>query len=330
MLTAVVGRDIHWSLLMNILDTLGNFLKQKSEAGDEIISFIKRMENPTLEKLCADKGISQNFSAVRTPQENGVAERRNETLIEVARSIYSNMSKVNKDYNKRRGFFEESINVTFDETDPTLSSSQEDEKLLFEEPTQQALNDDEEPHRFTGSEGSQFCTGSTDEVQQSHTNVHTTVPTDVHDAIIGNLASGVKIRRHTTSNFCMHVNFVSTIEPTSPEEALKDPSWEGAMQVELSHFDRNKLWILVPKTDDDEKKIIGTKNKARLVAQGFRQEEGLDYGKTYAPVARMEAIRIFLAFATHMNFKVFQMDVKSAFLNGKLQEKSISNNLLVL
>ncbi|GKD80064.1 retrovirus-related pol polyprotein from transposon TNT 1-94, partial [Tanacetum coccineum] len=64
-----------------------------------------------------------------------------------------------------------------------------------------------------------------------------------------------------------------------------------------------------------------TKNKARLVAQGYSQEEGIDYYETFAPVARMEAIRIFLAFATYMNFKVYQMDVKSAFLNGKLKEE---------
>nr|GEY71606.1 retrovirus-related Pol polyprotein from transposon TNT 1-94 [Tanacetum cinerariifolium] len=60
-----------------------------------------------------------------------------------------------------------------------------------------------------------------------------------------------------------------------------------------------------------------TRNKARLVAQGYSNEEGIKHNETFAPVARMEAIRIFFAFATYMNFKVFQMDVKSAFLNGK-------------
>ncbi|GKD30384.1 retrovirus-related pol polyprotein from transposon TNT 1-94 [Tanacetum coccineum] len=66
---------------------------------------------------------------------------------------------------------------------------------------------------------------------------------------------------------------------------------------------------------------ITTKNKARLVAQGYSQEEGIDYDETFAPVARMKAIRIFLAFATYMNFKVYQMDVKSAFLNGKIKDE---------
>lgn len=70
----------------------------------------------------------------------------------------------------------------------------------------------------------------------------------------------------------------------------------------------------------DEDGII-TRNKARLVAKGYSQEECIDYDEIFAPVARLEAIRIFLAFAAHMKFKVFQMDVKSAFLNGELQEE---------
>jgi hypothetical protein len=64
-----------------------------------------------------------------------------------------------------------------------------------------------------------------------------------------------------------------------------------------------------------------TKNKARLVAQGYTQVEGLDFGETYAPVARLEAIQFLLAFAAHHDFKLYQMDVKSAFLNGALSEE---------
>ncbi len=77
-------------------------------------------------------------------------------------------------------------------------------------------------------------------------------------------------------------------------------------------------WVFRNKLDEDG---IVTRNKARLVAKGYSQQEGIDYDETYAPVARLEAIRIFLAFAAHSNFKVYQMDVKRAFLNGELEEE---------
>ena len=77
-------------------------------------------------------------------------------------------------------------------------------------------------------------------------------------------------------------------------------------------------WVFKNKTDENGTVI---KNKARVIAKGYNQQEGIDYEETFAPVARMEAIRIFLAYETYMNFKVYQMDVKSAFLNGKLKEE---------
>ena len=122
------------------------------------------------------------------------------------------------------------------------------------------------------------------------------------------------------------------MEPTNVDEALKDPDWVMAMQEELNNFTRNEVWKLVPRpkqnvigtkwvflNKQDEHGIV-TRNKARLVAQGFTQIEGLDFGETYAPVARLESIWILLAYAAHHDFKLYQMDVKSAFLNGPLSE----------
>ena len=77
-------------------------------------------------------------------------------------------------------------------------------------------------------------------------------------------------------------------------------------------------WVFRNKTDSDG---IIVRNKARLVAKGYSQQEGIDYDETFAPVARLEAIRIFLAYAAHKKCTVFQMDVKSAFLNGELEEE---------
>ncbi len=98
------------------------------------------------------------------------------------------------------------------------------------------------------------------------------------------------------------------------------------MQEELNQFERNKVWNLVPRPNNCS--IIGTKwifrnklnehgsvtrNKARLVAQGYNQEEGIDFDETFAPIARLEAIRILCAYACFMNFKLYQMDVKVLF-----------------
>ncbi|GKF92036.1 putative ribonuclease H-like domain-containing protein, partial [Tanacetum coccineum] len=105
------------------------------------------------------------------------------------------------------------------------------------------------------------------------------------------------------------------------------------MQEELLQFKLQKVWILVDlpfgkkaigtkwvfRNKRDERSIV-VKNKARLVAQGFRQEEGIDYDEVFAPVARIEAIRLFLAFASFMGFSVYQMDVKSAFLYSTIRE----------
>ncbi|GJZ60034.1 putative reverse transcriptase, RNA-dependent DNA polymerase [Tanacetum coccineum] len=128
--------------------------------------------------------------------------------------------------------------------------------------------------------------------------------------------------------------FLSQEEPNTISQALQDESWVEAMQEELLQFKLQKVWVLVDLPYG--KKVIGTKwvfrnkrdersivvkNKARLVAQGFRQEEGIDYDEVFAPVARIEAIRLFLAFASYMGFTVYQMDVKSAFLYGTIEKR---------
>ncbi|GJS05273.1 putative ribonuclease H-like domain-containing protein [Tanacetum coccineum] len=143
-----------------------------------------------------------------------------------------------------------------------------------------------------------------------------------------------KRTNHKDFHHCLFACFLSQHEPKKISEALEDESWVDAMQEELLQFEIQKVWVLVDLPYG--KKAIGTKwvyrnkkdergvvvrNKARLVAQGHRQEEGIDYDEVFAPVARLEAIRIFLAFASYMGFIVYQMDVKSAFLYGKIDEE---------
>nr|GEV46899.1 hypothetical protein [Tanacetum cinerariifolium] len=117
------------------------------------------------------------------------------------------------------------------------------------------------------------------------------------------------------------------------EQAMTDPTWIESMQEELLQFKRLDVWVLVSAPDnispftlkwlfknkhDKEQTVI--RNKSRLVVRGYRQEEGIDFKESFTPVARMEAIRIFLAYAAHKLFFVFQMDVKTAFLHGSLKK----------
>ncbi|GKG33222.1 retrovirus-related pol polyprotein from transposon TNT 1-94, partial [Tanacetum coccineum] len=116
-------------------------------------------------------------------------------------------------------------------------------------------------------------------------------------------------------------------------QAMTEPLWIDAMQEEIHEFERLQVWELVSYPDkvmliklkwiykvktDEFGGVL--KNKARLVAQGFRQEEGIDFKESFMPVAKIEAIRIFVANATNKNMTIFQMDVKTKFLNGKLKE----------
>ncbi|GKA06848.1 putative ribonuclease H-like domain-containing protein [Tanacetum coccineum] len=110
--------------------------------------------------------------------------------------------------------------------------------------------------------------------------------------------------------------FLSQIEPEKVTQALTDPIWIEAMQDELLQFKLQKVY----RNKKDERGVV-VRNKARLVAQGYTQEEGIDYDKVFAPVARIEAIKLFLAYVSFMGFIVYQMDVKSAFLYGTIEEE---------
>ncbi|GKE86075.1 putative ribonuclease H-like domain-containing protein [Tanacetum coccineum] len=150
----------------------------------------------------------------------------------------------------------------------------------------------------------------------------------------GFLSSVYEQKIHDTLNTCLYACFLSQIEPTSIAKALSDSSWVEAMHEELLQFKLQQVWILVDlpigkraigkkwvfRNKKDERGIV-IRNKARLVVQGHRQEEGIDYEEFFALMARIEAIRLFLAYASFMGFLVYQMVVKSAFLYGTIEEE---------
>ncbi|GJV47783.1 retrovirus-related pol polyprotein from transposon TNT 1-94 [Tanacetum coccineum] len=154
--------------------------------------------------------------------------------------------------------------------------------------------------------------------------------------VIGDPSRSVSTRKQleTDAMWCYFDAFLTSVEPKNFKQAMTEPSWIDAMQEEIHEFERLEVWELVPcpdkvflikmkwiyKVKTDEFGGV-LKNKARLVAQGFRQEERINFEESFAPVARIEAIRIFVANTAHKNMTIYQMDIKTDFLNGELKEE---------
>nr|GEY05146.1 retrovirus-related Pol polyprotein from transposon TNT 1-94 [Tanacetum cinerariifolium] len=154
--------------------------------------------------------------------------------------------------------------------------------------------------------------------------------------VIEDPSHSISIRKQlkTDAMWCYFDAFLTSIEPKNFKQAITEPSWIDAMQEEIYEFERLEVWELVSCPDkvflfklkwiykvktNEFGRVL--KNKARLIAQGFMQEEGIYFEESFAPVARIEAIHIFVANATHKNMTIFQMDVKTEFLNGELKEE---------
>jgi hypothetical protein len=166
-----------------------------------------------------------------------------------------------------------------------------------------------------------------------HPRVHQNVQSDhPADNILGDIEKGVTTRSRVV-NFCEHYSFVSSFEPFKVEDALCDLDWVVTLQEELNNFKCNKVWSLVerPKQNvvdtkwvfrnkQDEHGVV-TRNKTWLVAKGYSQVKGLDFDETFAPIARLESIRMLFAYATHHGFKLYQMDIMGTFLNGTIKEE---------
>jgi hypothetical protein len=225
---------------------------------------------------------------------------------------------------------------------PITSNSSQDQYQSTHEENDDVLNDDQ--GQVNGQDGDQNFQDDQVIPQRSNEEIEAHRKRRVKrnlklrghtlERVIGDLRGKVSTRSQL-AKFSNHQAYISMVEPKKVFEALEDPDWLDAMHEELNNFKRNNVWVLVEK-EREGRNVIGTKwifknkqvehgiivrNKARLVAQGFSQVEGIDFGETYAPVALLESIRILLAYATYHNFKLQQMDVKSAFLDGPLKEE---------
>nr|GEW03056.1 hypothetical protein [Tanacetum cinerariifolium] len=156
------------------------------------------------------------------------------------------------------------------------------------------------------------------------------------DNVIGNPSQPVSTRKQlvTDALWCLYNSLLSKVEPKNFTSAITEDYWFHAIQDEIYEFDRLQVWELVLQLDcvmiitlkwiykvklDEYGDVL--KNKARLVAKGYRQEVGIDFVESFAPVARIEAIRIFIANVASKNITIYQMDVKTAFLNDELNEE---------
>ncbi|KAK2435811.1 putative mitochondrial protein [Trifolium repens] len=267
---------------------------------------------------------------------------------------YSERSKAYRVYNSETNTVEESIHVRFDDKEPDSKMSEQDnsyagvpyqyidsepekaseaveasEAVLEENAEEASQLEASQEHDDTSEEDTQ-PSADVDEAPRRKFKYRSSHPEDL---ILGNKESPRKTRSDYQQLDSL-LGLISMIEPKNVDEALTDDGWIVAMQDELNQFQRNDVWDLVPRPA--HKNIIGTKwvfrnkmneqgevvrNKARLVAQGYSQQEGIDFTETFAPVARLEAIRLLLSYAVNNGITLYQMDVKSAFLNGVISEE---------
>ncbi|GKC40144.1 retrovirus-related pol polyprotein from transposon TNT 1-94 [Tanacetum coccineum] len=193
----------------------------------------------------------------------------------------------------------------------------------------------QEPSSEESSSGGVSSAEST-QVIQPHNHLEKWSKDHPIDNIIGNPSRPVSIRKQLATDAlrCFYNFVLSKVKPKNFKTAMVEVCWFEAMQEEIYEFDRLQVWEIVPKPNrvmiialkwiykvklDECGDVL--KNKARLVARGYRQEEGIDFEESFAPVARIKAIRIFIANAASKNMIIYQMDVKTAFLNDELKEE---------
>ncbi|CAL9021871.1 unnamed protein product [Prunus brigantina] len=260
------------------------------------------------DRLCEEAGIQRQFSMAYTPQQNGVVERKNRTVVEMAKAML---------HGKELPYYlwAEAVHtavklllsrdVVFDEG-ATWNWKEVAENQV------QVMNYEEQPRN---SEATPFETPVGNQNHDTQNFDHTPLKWRKLDDILAQC------------NLCI-------MEPEKFDEAVKDESWIKAMKDELSMIEKNATWELVDRPT--EKPVIGVKwvfktklnldgsvqkNKARLVAKGYSQKPGVDYNETFAPVARLDTIRTLIALAAQKSWQLYQLDVKSAFLNGILEEE---------
>nr|GEW58373.1 retrovirus-related Pol polyprotein from transposon TNT 1-94 [Tanacetum cinerariifolium] len=367
---------------------------------DDLVLEGTKFLNKTLHAYFASEGILHQTFVAETPEQNGVVERRNRTLVEVARTMlsaakvplffwdeaiaivcftqnrslviprhkktpyhiindqkpsvkffyifgspcyifrdgenldkikekgdacifvgYSTQSRAYRVFIKRTRVIVETIHVNFDEL-PQMETNHvssdpgpQCQRTALEHDSLSPENAQVENDEFINI----FCTplqdigetsprhvdsSNTHTFYQHHLSAHCWTKDHPLEQVTGNPSQSVRTRRQLKSDgkMCMFALTVSRTEPKNIKEAMADSAWIESMQEELHH-----------------------QNKSCLVAKGYAQKEGINFEESFAPVARLDVVRLFIAYAAHKSFTVYQMDVKTTFLYGPLKEEVYVN-----
>ncbi|GJZ66299.1 retrovirus-related pol polyprotein from transposon TNT 1-94 [Tanacetum coccineum] len=299
--------------------------------------------NQTLRSYYESVSISHERSVARAPQKNGVVKRRNRTLVEAARTmlIYIKVPLFLWVEAVATALFDEFFSPLASVPSPVpavpilaVEALDPIESTKIPLCTEEESPDLEVAHMsnypYFGIPISDTIFEESSSLDVIHTIVHSDAPISKHlgkwtkdhplQNIIGDPSRPVstRLQLHEQAMFCYYDAFLSSVKPKTFKDALTKSCWIKAMQEELNEFERLEVWELVPRLDkvmvitlkwiykvklDELGGIL--KNKARLVARGYRQEEGIDFEESFAPVARLEAVQIFLVFVAHMNMIVY-------------------------
>ncbi|GKB59070.1 retrovirus-related pol polyprotein from transposon TNT 1-94 [Tanacetum coccineum] len=388
--------------------TWTHFLRSKDETPEVLINFLKLVQrglhaqvrtvrtnkgtkflNKTLHAYFAQEGIEHQTSTARTPEQNGIVERRNRTLVEAARTMGIIRNQELTGYITR--VIVETIHVNFDVL-PYMASNHVSFDLVPQCPTTALEHDSLSPgptsqenvpqaaetvttsnkldllfslmfdELLNGttpvlSKSSAVTAADTPNQRQQHNttpSTSTTVAADTRPLNIQTTPENtsqaptvtatennnqVETQKEnaqveedefinifstplaTDGEMYMFALTVSRIEPKNIKEAMSDYAWIETMQEEIHHV-INIKWLRKSKRDEENTVI---RNKARLVAKGYGQNEGIDFEESFELVARLEVVRLFVAYAAHKSFPVYQMDVKTACLYGPLKEEVYVN-----
>ncbi|KAL0556644.1 hypothetical protein IC582_005158 [Cucumis melo] len=334
------------------------FLKEKSEALVCFKSFKAFTENQSGYKiktlrsdrggeyiafgnLFKEQGIHHQMTARMTPQQNGVAERKNRTIMEMARSMLKAKNLPNKFWGDVVACTVYILNRAPTKSVPGMTPY-EAWYVIFSEDESWNWNDDvdeaKSPFPVNIDENKVAQELEQAEIQAVESSSSSTSSSTSDDEISPRRMRSIQEIYNTTNRInndhFANIALFAGVDPVSFDEAIQDEKWKIAMDQEIDAIRRNETWELMELPTN--KQALGVnwvyrtklksdgnveKYKARLVVKGYKQEYGVDYEEIFAPVTRIETIRLILSLAAQNGWKVYQMDVKSAFFNGHLKEE---------